>query len=236
MNLNVITVDVNVKAPKKDYIVQLRTDQVISVLKSQVESGIKPFSKISIDKSLKDESEDDDSESDEQDDLIDLANCQIHILPELISNKDLSEKIIYDTALLDQFKLEFNDSSNLIIISGLQKMKNYELFIQSLTYQLSEITLNGASTNNYEKTKTFHLSCARNEPSIETNTIIIQLNISTVQQIKIDHPPYSAGKYAAYKQQNRLFASDNDDEIIQRKDYKLNNSNEMSSNFKFISI
>ncbi len=69
--------------------------------------------------------------------------------------------------------LVFNNLLNSFWIKGVSKAKNYESFIRRLTY----VTMNSHNIENskFLKSKQFFVSCIRNDPIIETNTIIIQV-------------------------------------------------------------
>ena len=126
INLNELNLNLIVKHPKREYNVQITGDKQVTVLKTQLENGVKPFSKVSIEKAIvnqiDDDDDDDDSKSQEQEeDVVDLSKCQIHVSPLMIQN----EKINHDQILLDQFKLEIKFNNDLILISGIYFLINF---------------------------------------------------------------------------------------------------------------
>ena len=74
-------------------------------------NGIKPFSKVTVEKVIINQVDAADN-SNENDDSADLSQCQIHF--EKISN----EKILCDQSLLDQFNFDFKETSDTITITG----------------------------------------------------------------------------------------------------------------------
>ena len=75
--------------------------------------------------------------------------------------------------LLDEFKFEFKETLDTVLIRGVQTVKNYESFIRRLTYVVTN--LKDIPEEKFIKDKQFFVSCVRNEPSIETNTVVIQV-------------------------------------------------------------
>lgn len=204
INLNSVSVNLNIKYPKREYNIQLKGEDTQIAFKSQLVNGIKPFSKVSIEKIVINQVDGADSRADEQDDSTDLSRCQLHF------DKKPNEKLLCDQSMLDEFNLDFKESPDTYTISGLQTGKNYETFIRTLSYQA-----------NPANSKIFVISCVRNEPHIETNSITVKLNVTE------DQLPNFGGKFVAHKQKSQLVASD--DDVIETKDYKKNNQNELST-------
>lgn len=204
INLNNINVNLNIKYPKPEYNIQLKGGDTQFAFKSQLVNGIKPFGKISVEKIIINQVDIADSRPDEQDDSTDLSQCLVHF------EKNSNEKLLSDQSLLDELNLDFKETSDSYIISGLQTRKNYEAFIRALSYQA-----------NPANSKIFFVSCVRNEPHIETNSITVKLNVTE------DQPPNYGGKFIAHKQKSQLVTLD--DDVIETKDYKKNNSNELST-------
>ncbi len=221
MQLNNLNLNLIVKHPKREYNIELKqadNNKLMYVTKLQLVNGIKPFSKLSIEKKVINniETSSSSSSSEEQEnDSIELVSCQLH------ANPNLNQELNYEKHLLDQFKLNYNQNSdgNLVQISGTSDLKNYESFLKSITFQ----------TNDDLTIQKFQIECIRNEPKIQTNSFYIQLNVT--HQVISEH---FGGKYLALKQNDKLVVSEVDDtSIVETKHYKSNNLNEMSSKYYY---
>lgn len=120
---------------------------------------------------------------------------------------DNFEKVMFLQNLLDEYKFDFKETEDTVMISGVQTVKNYETFIRRLTYVITNA--NEIKEQNFLKEKSFIVSCLRDEPKIETNEIIIQLNIIGK---KLDKAP--AHHFMALKQTNKLVVAENDNDIV----------------------
>lgn len=220
MQLNNLNLNLIVKHPKREYNIELKqvdNNKLMYVTKLQLVNGIKPFSKLSIEKKVINNIEtlsSSEEEQEQENDSIELVSCQLH------ANPNLNQELNYEKHLLDQFKLNYNQNSdgNLIQISGTSDLKNYESFLRSITFQ----------TNDDLTIQKFQIECIRNEPKIQTNSFYIQLNVT--HQIISEH---FGGKYLALKQNDKLVVSELDDaaSFVETKHYKSNNLNEMSSKY-----
>jgi hypothetical protein len=220
LQLNNLNLNLIVKHPKREYNIELKqvdNNKLMYVTKLQLVNGIKPFSKLSIEKKVINNIEtlsSSEEEQEQENDSIELVSCQLH------ANPNLNQELNYEKHLLDQFKLNYNQNSdgNLIQISGTSDLKNYESFLRSITFQ----------TNDDLTIQKFQIECIRNEPKIQTNSFYIQLNVT--HQIISEH---YGGKYLALKQNDKLVVSELDDaaSFVETKHYKSNNLNEMSSKY-----
>lgn len=122
------------------------------------------------------------------------------------------EKIMFLQNLLDEFKFEFKETIDSVLISGIQSAKNYESFIRRLTYVITNV--HEIDEDKFIKQKQFFISCTRQEPSIETNTVIVQLNvIGDEKNAKIEHRASRFG-FVAHKQAQKLVVGEDDKGII----------------------
>lgn len=155
---------------------------------------------------LDDDSVDDDDIILNEDDSskIYFSSCSIRILPVNINEKfvvtsfntgdddynvnsdDLSNTI---GNIENNFKITKN--SDLFVIDGLNTIESYENYLRNLIYIVDSTNTgsgnNMANSNNIDEDgnklnlyKQFYLSCIRNEPSIETNTVLVQVSSSFI--------------------------------------------------------
>lgn len=197
-----ININLNVKRQKQEYNVQLEGAKQLTATKFDLENGIEPFKDITIVQApinkiddtpnSYDSSSDDDvskendsnaSESSENNSNSDsksvkLSKCIIKIVPErnLMAPTLNNEKVMFLQNLLDDFNFKFEETNDYVSISGIQSVENYETFIRHLTYVITNINDVEPANLALIKNKQFFLSCLRNEPNIETNTILIQVD------------------------------------------------------------
>lgn len=196
-----------IRGEKQEYNVQLEGAKQLFATKIELENGIEPFKDISIlkipinkiddtpnaydvNKSSDDSSTEEDSSSSVEsaesdvldsssDQAIKLSKCLIRIAPErnLMAKSSNSEKVMFLQNLLDEFGFKFEETLDSVTISGMQSVENYQTFIRRLTYVITNI--NEVDQNNLVliKNKQFYISCLRNEPNIETNTILVQVRL-----------------------------------------------------------
>jgi hypothetical protein len=150
--------------PIQKYNVQLEGVEQLFASTVELENGIEPFKSFSIHKIPIKNFQNSSSDS------IELSKCLIKITP--ISNdknKDSrSEKLFFLQSLLEAFDLKFEKFLNLITISGIQKIENYQTFIRHLVY---------TNDKNLIQNKKFSIVCFQSEFNIQTNRLLIQLNL-----------------------------------------------------------
>lgn len=125
VSLRELAVDLKVRKQKHEYNVQLEGDKTQLVYKSDLENGIEPFRDISIfayEINKVDESPIDMSgevKSTESNDVL-LSQCSIRILPKrnLMSVKNNFEKVMFLQNLLDEYKFDFKETLDDVVISG----------------------------------------------------------------------------------------------------------------------
>jgi hypothetical protein len=123
----------NVKRPSQEYTVQLEGNNQIFATTEQLLKGVEPFGDVKIKKlpiNKLDESKptneynsNESGEDGSDDDLagsIKLSKCLIRISPErnLMAPNQNSEKVMFFQKLLDEYGLKFEESLDLVTISG----------------------------------------------------------------------------------------------------------------------
>lgn len=183
---------IQVKSAKKDFIVQIAGDRQVFASKQEMENGIEPFRDIAIVKTQVSVANTESGSSSEEytseeeptyspgANEIKLSKCQIKITPErnLLATSQNSEKVMYLQNLLDDYALKFEESADLVTISGVQSLENYETFIRRLTYIVLNIGEVEPAKLDVLKNKKFFLSCTRLDSNIETNVILVQVSVS----------------------------------------------------------
>jgi hypothetical protein len=146
------------------YNVQLEGVEQLFASTVELENGIEPFRAFSIHKIPINNFHNSSSDS------IKLSKCLIKITP--ISNEknkdSRSEKLFFLQSLLEAFDLRFEKFLNLITISGTQKVENYQTFIRHLVYK---------NDKNLIQNKKFSIVCFQSEVNMQTNRLLIQLNL-----------------------------------------------------------
>lgn len=186
VSLSEVNAGIVLKRQKHEYNVQLEGDITQYVSRSELANGVEPFREISI---FSFEINRIDQDSSETPDSVFLSQCQIKITPErnTMSPAQNYEKIMFLQNLLDEFKFEFKETLDSVMISGVQTIENYERFIRRLTYVITNVNEIGAG--DFIRAKDFFVSCMRSEPNIETNTVHVKLNIDETKQTaeKVEH-------------------------------------------------
>ena len=177
-------IDLNVKKPKQEINVQIDGSRQYVVSKNVLlNKGINLFKEISISKTAinevnavssveSQENYVDSSSSTEDGDDIYFSSCSIKLLPSNNNEKFAIGAFNDDEifSVTDEFKL--SRSGDLVKVEGLNSIKIYESYLKNLIYTV--VVDDKQPGNN----KLFYLSCLRNEPAIETNTILIQVRKS----------------------------------------------------------
>ena len=248
--LNDLSVKVKLTHQVQEYNVQLEGLKQVFASTMELENGVEPFKdfsilKVSINKVddtpsvNSDESEEPDEE---ESDAVKLSKCLIKIAPErnLMDKSVNSEKVMFLQNLLDDFGFKFEETVSSVVISGLQSVENYQTFIRRLTYIITNI--NEVNKENLEliKNKKFFISCFRSEPNIETNTVLIQLNLTRSIDIVVSSesdtlPVFSTQSedgFVANKQAQRLVVPERDNDILRTKieDFTSQNKKTATSN------
>lgn len=186
ISLNEVTADIVLKRQRHEYNVQLEGDITEFVSRSELANGVEPFREISI---FSFEINRVDQDSNEKPASVFLSQCQIRITPErnTMNPGQNYEKVMFLQNLLDEFKFEFKETLDSVVISGVQTIENYERFIRRLTYVITNV--NEIEGGHFIKDKEFFVSCMRSEPNIETNTIVVKLNIDESKESteKVEH-------------------------------------------------
>lgn len=180
---------IQVKSAKKDFTVQIAGDRQVFASKQEIENGVEPFRDIAIVKTqvsvANSESSSEEYTSEEEPSYspaaneIKLSKCQIKITPErnLVTSQN-GEKVMYLQNLLDDYALKFEETADLVTISGVQSLENYETFIRRLTYIVLNIGEVEPAKLDVLKNKKFFLSCTRLDTNIETNVVLVQVSDS----------------------------------------------------------
>lgn len=182
ISLSEVTAGIVLKRQRHEYNVQLEGDITEFVSRSELANGVEPFREVSI-FSFEINRVDQDS-ANELPARVFLSQCQIKITPErnTMSPGQNYEKIMFLQNLLDEFKFEFKETLDSVVISGVQTIENYERFIRRLTFVITNV--NEIEVGHFIKDKEFFVSCMRSEPNIETNTVVVKLNIDESKQIE----------------------------------------------------
>jgi hypothetical protein len=109
-----------------------------------------------------------------------FSKCEIKISPQrnLMMPTKNNEKVMFLQNLLDEFGFKFEEKLDTVLVSGVQNMENYETFLRRLTYVIVGVNdVVEESRLNYIKSKKFLLSCTRVDPTVDTNSILIQVCI-----------------------------------------------------------
>lgn len=163
-----------------------------------------------------------DDQQEQEQAKIKLSKCQIKIYPErnLLAPSLNNEKVMFLQNLLDEFGLKFEENLNQVTISGEQTTENYETFIRRLTYVV--IYINDVEPEKLKliATKKFLISCVRSESNVETNSILVQLNMTKPEDPKMLVKQVKDPNYVALKQVQKYVIDDED--IIQQKSDEFN--------------
>lgn len=181
---------------KKEFVVRINGEKQLFASKQDLENGIEPFKEIAIEKILVDaapkidssSSSDEYTSGEEPADAmapeIQLASCQVKISPErnLMTPPGVNnEKVMFLQNLLDEFGFKFAESADLVSISGVQSIQNYEAFLRRLTYVILNIGDVEPAKLNLVKNKKFWLSCVRADSNKESNSILVQVSCETIE-------------------------------------------------------
>ena len=189
VNVKELQLDLVVRKPKQEINVQIDGNRGYVVSKNVLlNKGIKLFKEISISKTAINEVNAVSSDSSDENYIISssseeivnddedfknediyFTSCSMKIMPSNNNEKFSIGKFTDDElfSVSDEFKLSRN--GDIIKIEGLNSIKVYENYLKNLLFTVT----------NDEKlisNKLIYLSCLRNEPSIETNTILIQVS------------------------------------------------------------
>jgi hypothetical protein len=244
MKETVINVSVE-KLLGQNFVVKLVGDRQLLVTKLDLENGFEPLKDISLVK-VKTESESDDGNDDEDNVdsqsaesdsplpgeatvvkaakavpamVIKLAKCVINITPErnLMTPSVNSEKIMFLQNLLDEFAFKFEETQSQVTVSGESSVENYETFLRRLNYVIENIADVPEEKLQLIQTKKFFVSCVRADNRAETNTILVQVNLSKRAGGGDERVLASASdpSHAALKQMQKYVVAENDDDVIQ---------------------
>ena len=255
-------VNVNVNRLKnQQYKVQLDGSKQLFVSKQDLENGVELFKDISILK-LRDTSSDSavakredsndatedsiDSQSAESDALpideqqqlkpsIKFSKCTINVQPDrnLMQPSANNEKIMLLQNLLDEFGFKFKQTLQQVIISGESSMENYEAFLRRLTYVVVHLSdINDEAKLKLIAYKRFYIKCVRSDLDVETNTILIKMNMTEEQDEKALVDAGKNPSYMALKQIDKYVVSETEDDVIQQKsgDFTRGSTADASSN------
>lgn len=213
ISMGELTFPVNVKHQIREYNVQMEGDKTLIVSKFELENGVEPFRDISIYSYEINKIDKVSDETEKGNDIL-LSQCHIKITPErnTMTPTENYEKVMFLQNLLDEYKFEFKETSDSVVISGVQKAENYQSFIRRLTYVITNVK--DIDDTRFIQEKQFYVSCVRNNPNIETNTIIVQLNIIQNENKLEKKMGNHRLSFVAHKQAQRLVVSENDDSIF----------------------
>lgn len=236
-----LNVQVKLQTPRQEYNVQLEEVKQIYASTFQLENGIevfKDFSILSIPINKIDANvlHNEPVIDYQEEDSIKLSKCLIKMRPErnLMDNQlTNSEKLMFLQNLLDDFGLSFDETIDSVTISGLQTVGNYQTFIRRLAYVITNVNEVSKDKLALIQNKKFFVSCFRSQPQIETNTVLIQLNLTrdiavvssegSVEAMSVNGQVEDG--FIALKQSQKLVVHDDDSDILQRKIGDYANSN-----------
>jgi hypothetical protein len=159
-------VDLDVRKPSEEFNIKIDGNREYVVSKNVLlNKGINLFKEISISKNTINQVNGLSSTQDDGNERLYFSSCSIKIVP----NEKIVLRSFNDDEILgsnDDFKLSRDD--DVFIIDGLNSIEDYEVFLKNLVYSINE-------NENGDSQKLFYLSCIRNEPRIETNTVLIQV-------------------------------------------------------------
>ncbi len=104
---------------------------------------------------------------------------------------------------------------------GVRSAENYETFIRRLTYLIGNVNEMDPDRLDLIKSKQFYVTCFRSEPNIETNTIMVQINLTKSADENKDGSSLNVanenggegGAFVAHKQAQRLVVAESEDDI-----------------------
>ncbi len=157
LELNVNKID----KPDNKVVVQLEGSKQVMTTRTDLAKGVLVFDEISINTIVSDNTVDG-----LLDDLY-LSKCVIRVDPYASDDAD-KEKFMYSENLNINSQFKFIDNANTVTISGRETCGNYEYFLKNLVYVYDDETV-GTS-------RSFYLTCVRDDSQTETNTILIQVS------------------------------------------------------------
>lgn len=247
IEMNPVIISINMKRQKTEYKIQLEGEKQLFASKLDLENGIEPFKDVSITKtSISKSNEENSAEENVSEDIstesadsldeqsIKLSKCQIKITPErnLMEPTLNNEKVMFLQNLLDEFSFKFEETINTVLISGVQSMENYETFIRRLTYVIINVNRVEASKLALIKNKKFSISCTRADTNAETNSVLVQVNLTKNEPENAATDAKNVPGLVAHKQLQKYVVSENDEDIVQKKTAEfspLTSSNNVSS-------
>lgn len=205
----------------------------IQILKKEVSESTENDLESTPDRVPDEESNEDniDSQSAESDTLpnenssdlssIKLSKCQIAIKPNrnLMVPESNNEKIMFLQNLLDQYGFNFDETLGQVTVSGEADLASYQTFLRRLTYVIIGINDVDQEKLKLISNKKFYISCVRADNNQETNTIIVQMNLTKKTSGETIH----SESYTALKQVNRYVVNDEDD-VVQLKSKEFSGS------------
>lgn len=224
-----MNIKISIKNHLPNYKIVLDGSKELSVLKVDLENGFEPFKDIiimKIDTFGVDSFSDEISAEDLSDESNMLSKCEIKIEPErnLMAPSFNNEKVMFLQNLLDEYGFRFEETLNSVLITGPSLIKNYENFIRHLTYVVININEVDEKKLDLIKNKKFTIICTSLESKLYSNEITLQLNVAKSEQPVKIQAQNIAGP-VAHKQLQSFVVSENDDDIIRKKnDLIFNNS------------
>ncbi len=202
-----VTVNIAI-AEKKQFNVHLEGDSDQEINKNELENGVEPFRQVSI---IVDEVNRVDAGVTNEEVI--LSECRVQITPErnLMAPMQNYEKIMFLQNLLDEYKLEFKETLDSVLVRGLTTASNYEAFIRRLTYVVTNA--GQIPKDKMFKQKQFLVSCVRSEPVIQTNGVLVELNVVSSQEKNEANKqlPQDRFEFVAHKQAQKLVVGDDSD-------------------------
>ena len=163
LQLKDLKIKVILKRPIQEINVKLAKNKKIFLNIRKLEKGFNAFKDFSIIKDINSK--------------LDFSKCFIKISPEFNPN---IEKLTFNQHLFDSLGFRFDQKLTLVSISGTQSVEYYQTIIRSLTYSITNYT-NDSEKLKLVLNKKFFITCLRSESNIETNTVLIQLNLAKKQ-------------------------------------------------------
>ena len=227
--------DVNIKVSIKDHLPEYKIvmdgSKESSVLKVDLENGFEPFKDIiimKIDTPGLDSFSNEISAEDLSDESNMLSKCEIKITPErnLMAPNLNNEKVMFLQNLLDQYGFSFEESLNSVLITGPSLIKNYENFIRHLTYVVININEVDEKKLDLIRSKKFTITCTSLESKLNSNEITLQVNLAKSDPVQIQAQQIAGP--VAHKQLQSFVVSENDDDIIRKKNILIPKSSRIS--------
>ncbi len=203
-------VGVSVEVAEREWEVRLEGGSSQAVGRAELENGVEPFRQVAI--VVEEVGGGEGAEGGEE---VLLSECRVQITPErnLMAPLQNYEKVMFLQNLLDEYRFEFKETLDSVVVRGKASARSYEAFLRRLTY----VVTNAAEVDSGRllRQKQFLVSCVRSEPALTTNTVLVELNVVDEKKPAAkEEPPQDRFGFVAHKQAQKLVVGEDSDVLL----------------------